>query len=171
MDNQIRLTRLFRTMIFRIGALLLLIVTISGCKRNPEATHRMYLENNTEDSLVFQVTRKHISEIPGWERTLPPNTKTLLGYGALHLSGDDITFQTIRENFGLPTDTVEILRADTLVIRWGGPLRVMPDSVNHFYNESSWDIRIGGIDDKWEIGTFTIYKEDIGSIETPEVAR
>ncbi|MFO8022032.1 MAG: hypothetical protein R6U65_06175, partial [Perlabentimonas sp.] len=133
MDKAHSLIRYSVTMGFRFLIILYLFVMVFGCKRNPEATHRMYLDNQTADSLLFQIKRGE-SFIRINEITLIPFTKALWGEGAEHLSGDDITFQTIRENFGLPTDTVEILRADTLVIRWGGPLRVMPDSVNHFYN-------------------------------------
>jgi hypothetical protein len=164
MDKQHKLTKLFPITGFSIIMFTVLTINIS-CKRDPEATHHIYIENTTNESLQFQITRKSISDIPGWELTLPPNQKIILAGGALHLEGEDITFQAIIENFGLPTDTVEIVRNGEIVIKWGGPLRVMPDSINHFYNENSWEITEGGRKSKWERGTFTIYESDLGKIE------
>lgn len=164
MDKQQMLTKLFPITGFSIIMFVVLTININ-CKRDPEATHHIYIENSTNESLQFQIMRKSISDIPGWELTLPPHQKKMLAGGALHLEGDDITFQAIIENFGLPTDTVEILRDGEIVIKWGGPLRVMPDSINHFYNENSWEITHGGRKDKWERGTFTIYESDLGKIE------
>ncbi|HSW67928.1 MAG TPA: hypothetical protein VLH16_05075 [Bacteroidales bacterium] len=164
MDKQHKSMKLFPITSFSIIMFIVITINIS-CKRDPEATHHIYIENTTNESLHFQITRKSISDIPGWERSLPPKQKTILADGALHLEGEDITFQTIIENFGLPTDTVEILLNDTIVIKWGGPLRVMPDSINHFYNEKSWEITQGGRKCRWERGTFTIYESDLGKIE------
>ena len=163
MEKQHKLIRPLPCGVFSI--MVVFIVLFSGCMRNPEASHQMFINNTTNDSLHFQITRKNISEIPAWGLDLPPRQKRMLGNGAEHLEGEDITFQTIWENFGLSTDTVEILHKDTIIIKWGGPLRLMPDSINHFYNESSWEIRKGGIKNRWERGTFTIYESDLGNIE------
>lgn len=77
----------------------------------------------------------------------------------------NIAYQTINENFGLPTDTEEILRCDTVEIKRDGPLREIPVSSIHFYNRNLWEMRVGGDKGRWQQGTFTIYESDKGKIE------
>ncbi len=166
MDKRRTLLNHLHHTLFNKWFLFLFIFIMKGCHSvDKESMHYLYLKNTTQYSLKFQIVRSSVSNTPGWVRLLPPNSNQVLGDGATHLSGNDITFQTIRENFGLSTDTVEILRNDTIIIKWGGPLRVMPDSINHFYNEKSWKIEMGGTNNAYEIGTFTIYETDIGHIE------
>jgi len=147
---------------FKILMVLALILLFSGCRRDTDATHHLYLHNATNKNMKF-LTIRDTSVI--WNVLLPPLSKMLIGDGGLHHTGNDIIFKIIREDFGWTGDTVEFYQNDSLVIRWGSPLRVMPDSINHFYNENSWEITHGGRKDKWERGTFTIYESDLGKIE------
>lgn len=140
MDKQQVLTIPFRFGGFKILMVLALILLLSGCKRDTDATHHLYLYNTTNKNINF-ITIRDTSII--WNVQLPPLSKILLGDGGLHHTGNDIIFKIIREDFGWQGDRVEFYHNDTLVIRWGAPLREMPDSINHFYNENSWDITQG----------------------------
>ncbi len=162
MDKQQVLTILSHCGGFKILMVLALILLLSGCRRDTEATHHLYLHNATNKNLKFQTIRDTSIIV---ETQLSPLSKDLLSYGGLHHEGDDIIFKIIREGYGWQGDTVEFYHNDTLVIRWGAPLRVLPDSINHFYNENSWEITQGGRKCKWERGTFTIYESDLGKIE------
>ncbi len=164
MDKVHWLLRYLALMVSKCLVYLTVLFTVFGCKRNPESSHKLYIDNRTSRDLYFQINRNN-SSIRAYGTALPANKTTMLGDGGEHLYGNDIIFQIIRESHGLSTDTVEILRNDTIVIKWGGPLCVMPDSINHFYNEKSWKIEMGGTNNTYEIGTFTIYESDIGHIE------
>lgn len=161
MDEFHKLMRRFLITGSNLALVVVFIAMLFNCKRDTEFSHHLLIENNTSDSLHFQITRKSISDIPGWHRTLPPMQRVLQSAGALHIKGNEIIFKIINENFGLSTDTVEILRRDSIIVKWGGPLRNMPDSLNHFYNKNSWDVTCGGNDCKWQRGTFTIYEADL----------
>lgn len=147
---------------FSIRTLFVFVLLFVSCKRDPEAEHQLYMHNNTNKILEFH-TKRDTSVI--LKVQLPPLSKVLLSDGGLHHQGDDIIFKIIREDFGWTGDTVKIFHNGSLLIRWGAPLRIMPDSINHFYNESSWEITKGGYKNNWERGTFTIYESDLGNIE------
>jgi len=164
MDKQQLSIKYLVSMVSRVFLITCLLLIIAGCKKDPEASHQGFIDNTTESNLVFQIKRGD-SFIRIWKTDLPSKQKTMYANGAEHLSGSNIVFQAMNENYGLPTDTVEILRDGEIVVKWGGPLRVMPDSINHFYNENSWVITHGGRKCKWERGTFTIYESDLGKIE------
>jgi hypothetical protein len=142
---------------FKYFALFWLALFLNGClSRNPDAWNQLIVYNFTNDSLVLQITKKYLSEFPGSKNYLPPMHEYPLAI-ALHNSGMDM----IRENWGKSGDTIEIYRNDTLLVKWGGPLRTMADSINHFYNENSWTLKLGGNNNEYAISTFTITNEDL----------
>jgi hypothetical protein len=55
---------------------------------------------------------------------------------------------------------MRVFRHDTLMVKWGAPLRNLPDSIHSFYNENSWVITEGGRKNKYVIATFTITEDD-----------
>ena len=147
---------------FSIRTLIVFVLLFVSCKRDLEASHHLYLHNSTNKIIEFH-TKRDTSVI--FKVQLPPLSKVLMSDGGEHHHGDDIIFKMIREDFGWSGDTVKFYHNGNLLIRWGAPLRLMPDSINHFYNESSWEIRKGGIKNRRERGTFTIYESDLGNIE------
>ena len=157
MDKLHRLMKRFIILGFKYIALFCIVSLFNGClSRNPDAENQLVIYNSTNDSLVLQFTKKNISDIPGPRYDLPPVHEFVLTTG-INISGMSI----IRENFGTSSDTVEIYFNDTLRIKWGGPLRTMADSINHFYNENSWTLKLGGNNNEYAISTFTITKEDL----------
>jgi len=163
MDKQQLSIKYLGSLGFKTLLVFFLFTGIFACKKDPEHTHRFFIENNTSYDLVFHLRRA--SGLLVKDFVIPSNQKTLFGGGALHFSTPDVIFKVINEYYGLPTDTVEILRNGEFVIKWGGPLRAMDASTNHFYNELSWDIMMGGPNNKYERATFTIYESDLGIIE------
>lgn len=160
MDKQIKLMRHPRFMGYSL-LLSMLVLSFASCKRAEDAVNHIYIQNATELDLDFQIVRHSVSNIPGRENSIPAGAKVIIGGGALHLSGPNIVFKTINENFGLATDTVEILHNGEVIIKWGGPLRVMEPGTNHFYNENSWHAETGGFRCRYEHATFTIYESDL----------
>ncbi|MCF8357160.1 MAG: hypothetical protein K9H26_00270 [Prolixibacteraceae bacterium] len=135
---------------------LFLLFCLTGCwQRNPDFENQIWINNSTKDSLYYQVTKKYIRDDSYVnEAFLPPGLKRIGGhykYKSLEIIG--------REHDN-PGDTVEIFRNGELLIKWAAPFREMPDSIHHFFNENSWDIKMGGYDNEWEIATFTITEED-----------
>ena len=159
MDKQHKLIRRFRILVFSLLCSLFILAE-SGCRRDDDATNQLRINNQTQDTLILQVTKKYISDTPGYQHIMPPKHHYILTK-SLHNSGLDI----IQENWGNSGDTVEILKDGIIIIKWGGPLRILHDTINHFFNENSWDITQGGKKCKWEIVTFTIYESDLGKIE------
>ncbi|MFA5493017.1 MAG: hypothetical protein WC245_08775, partial [Bacteroidales bacterium] len=104
--------------------------------------------------LVLNLSKKYISD-KGDKDTLYPNSEYLMAR-ALYTSG----FGIIEDNFGDSRDTIEIYRNDSLLIKWGGPLQSLPDSIHSFYNRNSWIIEEGGRKDKFVLATFTIINDD-----------
>ncbi len=165
MDKQLTLLKYLPAGVFNKTLIIVFFVILTGCP-NTNSEHKLYIKNNTNRNLLLSV--KFGFEPQGSYRLdyfLSSETTTLFSEGGNHLRGDSIAMQMIREYCGRESDTIEIYCNDTLVIKWGGPLRVMPDSINHFYNEKSWKIEMGGTNNTYEIGTFTIYESDIGHIE------
>jgi hypothetical protein len=154
MEKKQKLKKLLDIMGFSLSFIISLLL-FSGCfSYNPDFENKVVINNNTKDTLLFQVTKKYISDIPGDEIDLLPGSNTL---GLHHTLS---SFEIIQDNWKYRGDTVEIHRKGYLPIKWAAPLREMPDSVHHFFNKNSWEIKMGGHKDEWEIATFTITEED-----------
>lgn len=126
-----------------IKLLFIIIISYSSCKREENAWNEVRVINSTSDTLVLNLSKKYISD-KGDKDTLYPNSEYLMAR-ALYTSG----FGIIEDNFGDSRDTIEIYRNDSLLIKWGGPLQSLPDSIHSFYNRNSWIIEEGGRKDKF----------------------
>ena len=159
MEKQHKLMRPFLSTAINIVFFLSIIAGFS-CSRNEDAWNQLVIENQLEDTLTLQATKKYISDIPGPPHIIYPKSVYCLAQ-ALHNSD----MEMIRENWGNPGDTIEIYINGELVIKWGGPLLDRGNTFNHFFNEQSWHIRKGGQKDKYTIATFSISETDLANIE------
>ena len=155
MEKQHKLMRPFLSTAINIVFFLSIIAGFS-CSRNEDAWNQLVIENQLEDTLTLQATKKYISDIPGPPHIIYPKSVYCLAQ-ALHNSD----MEMIRENWGNPGDTIEIYINGELVIKWGGPLLDRGNTFNHFFNEQSWHIRKGGKKDKYTIATFSLSETDL----------
>ncbi len=140
---------------FKIS-LVAFVLLFSGClERSPDYENRLWVNNATPDTLYFQVTKKYMWDDAYLDqRYLSPGLNSLGGhykYSAMEI---------IQKEYKYRGDTVEIYRNKMIAIKWAGPLREMPDSIHSFFNKNSWEIKMGGHKDDWEIATFTITEAD-----------
>ncbi|MBN1926332.1 MAG: hypothetical protein JW798_10905 [Prolixibacteraceae bacterium] len=153
MDMQHKSRECLKIMVF---SCLFFILLFNSCwQRDPDFENQVWINNETKDSLYYQLTQKYLRENSFINPTdLPPGLKRIGGhykYKSLEIIG--------REHDN-PGDTVEIYRNGELLIKWAAPFRYMPDSVHHYFNVNSWEIKMGGHDNEWEIATFTITEDD-----------
>ncbi len=156
METQKKLVRRLNIMIFNITCFLLFLVFLNGCfSRDEDAWNLLVIENKTENDLLL-IIRKN-DNYPNYHRkdSILARSKYNLNHS---LSQSD--FDMINENWGSSLDTVEIFCHDSSLIKWGGPLLDLSDSIHSFYNKKSWVISNGGRKDKYIIATFTITDED-----------
>jgi hypothetical protein len=156
MGKKTMLRKLFRGMGLIIIKLLFSILFLTGCLQvNPDFENQIWINNSTSDTLIVQTKKKYIDDDFFYEYLLFPGENLIGHHSKLSIEG------LIREMFGrYRGDTVEIYRNDVLEIKWAGPVRKMPDSVNHIFNINSWVIEMGGRKNKMEIATFTISESD-----------
>lgn len=154
METVHRLMKLSHSMGFNI--LIIVAIIASSCIREEDAWNEVRVLNSTNDTLVLNLTKKYISDI-GHKDTIYPKSEYLMAR-ALYTSG----FGIIEDSFGNSRDTIEVYRNDTLLVKWGGPLQSLPDSIHSFYNKNSWEITQGGRKNKFVIIIFTIYESDLG---------
>lgn len=159
MEKQHKSMRRFLFLAFRTICILVIFAG-SSCKRDDEAWNQLLIDNQFEDTLILQATKKYLSDIPGPPHVLYPKSVHCLAQ-ALHNSD----MEMIRENWGNPGDTIEIYHNGELVIKWGGPLFDRGANNNHFFNEQSWLILKGGQKNKYTIAKLTIIETDFGKIE------
>ncbi len=154
MEKKQTLKKLSTFLVFK-ASLFFFILMISGCwERNPDFENQIQVNNQTFDTLCFMVSKKYISDIPGEEVDLLP------GKNKIGADYQKSSFEIIEKKWKYRGDTIEILRKGYNTIKWAGPLREMPDSVHHFFNKNSWEIKMGGHKDDWEIATFTLTEDD-----------
>ena len=140
---------------FRIFTVIIFsLLSLFSCKRADDAWNEIRIKNSTNDTILFVIKKKGGTE-NGLEYSIIPNDNYRLA-NATYTSD----FGIIRDNWGNKGDTIEIYRYDTLLVKWGGPLRYLPDSIHSFYNERSWVLEDGGQKNKYVIATFTITEED-----------
>jgi len=126
-----------------------------GCfSYSPDFLNKVVINNSTGDTLQFQGTKKYITDLPGDNLDLYP------GMNNLYMDRKSSPFEMIERNLKYRGDTIEIIRKGYDTIKWAAPLREMPDSVHHFFNKNSWEIKMGGHKDDWEIATFTLTEDD-----------
>ena len=159
MEKQHKSMRRFLSTAINIVFILSIIAGFS-CSRNDEAWNQLLINNQLEDTLILQATKKYISDIPGPPHVLFPKSVHCLAQ-ALHNSD----MEMIRENWGNPGDTIEVYHNGELVIKWGGPLLDRGADINHFFNNQSWLVTKGGQKNKYTIATFSISETDLGKIE------
>ncbi len=129
----------------------ILILSLFSCKRSEDAMNQIRIFNKTNDTIVFFFKRNY-SHID----TIKPKD-TFFFAMAVYISDYDI----IEDNWCETGDTIGIQKLnDTLTVKWGAPLRDLPDSIHSFYNKNSWVIEKGGLKNKWTIATFTITEDD-----------
>ena len=121
-----------------------------GCwDKVDDAYNQIIICNNTVDTISFVIKKNTRLYYP-----ISPKENYILAI-------DDISnFEIIENNWGKTGDTIEIYRNDTLMVKWGAPLREMPDSIHDFYNKNSWILEEGGYKNEYIIATFTITEED-----------
>ena len=147
--------KLMRHLIVTVFSGLFLLLSLNGCWQiNPDFENQMIIHNTTSDTLLFQDTKKYISDIPGNRIDLLPGKIRINVHNRLS------AFEMIEEDWKYRGDTIEILRKGFKTVKWGGPLRRMPDSIHSFFNKNSWEIEMGGHNDEYEIATFTFTEED-----------
>ena len=133
----------------------IIVLLFTGCWQiNPDYENQLLINNTTLDTLYFQATKMYIDDYPFDEYILLPGTNRI-GKHDRYLS-----MEIIEKKWKYRGDTIEILRKGYNTIKWAGPLREMPDSVHHFFNKNSWEIKMGGHKDDWEIATFTLTEDD-----------
>ncbi|HUM88734.1 MAG TPA: hypothetical protein PKV50_04330 [Prolixibacteraceae bacterium] len=154
MEKKQTLKKLSTFLVFK-ASLFFFILMISGCwERNPDYENQLLINNTTLDTLYFQATKMYIDDYPFDEYILLPGTNRI-GKHDRYLS-----MEIIEKKWKYRGDTIDILRKGYNTIKWAGPLREMPDSVHHFFNKNSWEIKMGGHKDDWEIATFTLTEDD-----------
>lgn len=154
MDIQHKLIKYFQIMAFNKYIIVFILFLTVSCKRADDAWNEIQIENSTKDTIGLNFRR--LGGTPsGFEHKIFPKDKFCYAR-AVHASDYDL----IRDNWGRNGDTIEIFRNDTLMVKWGAPLRNLPDSIHSFYNENSWIIENGGRKDKYIIATFTITEDD-----------
>jgi hypothetical protein len=134
--------------------IILIILSFFSCKRAEDAWNEIRIMNETNDTLTLNISKKYISDI-GEYFLIKPN-KSIRIANATYISD----FEIINSNWGDARDTIEIYRHDTLLAKWGAPLRNLPDSIHSFYNKNSWVIEEGGRKNKYIIATYTIGEVD-----------
>lgn len=135
--------------------IIVFLLLLQGCwQRNPEFENQLWINNSTTDTLLFQVTKKYISDLPGDDMRLIPGLNRLGEHDQFSVK------ELIKREWKYRGDTIEIVRKGYQTIKWAAPLREMPDSVHHFFNETSWEVKMGGHKEEWEIATFTLTDED-----------
>jgi len=135
--------------------IIVFFLLLQGCwQRNPDYENQLWINNSTNDTLLFQVTKKYISDLPGDDVRLIPGWNRLGGHDQYSAK------ELIKREWKYRGDTIEIVRKGYQTIKWAAPLREMPDSVHHFFNETSWEVKMGGHKEEWEIVTFTLTDED-----------
>jgi hypothetical protein len=155
MEKQHKLMKHFLVIVFKMSFIILITsFLLFSCKRADDAWNELNVRNATNDTLTLNISKRYISDVPMYYDLLPNKI--------FRLSIDESIsgFDIIRANFGDKQDTIEIYRNDTLMVKWGGPLRSLPDSIHSFYNENSWEITNGGQKNKYVIATFTITEDD-----------
>ena len=154
MEKKQTLTELSAGLVFK-ASLFIFVLIISGCwQRSPDFENQLFVENKTSDTLHFRDSKEYISDIPGYEIDL------LIGQNKIGSDYQNSSFEIIEKNWKYRGDTIEIIRKGYDTIKWAAPLCEMPDSVHHFFNKNSWEIKMGGHKDDWEIATFTLTDDD-----------
>lgn len=126
-----------------------------GCfSYNPDFLNKTVIYNSTGDTLILQGTKKYISDLPGINQDLYP------GMNDFYMDRKMCLFEMMEIDLKYRGDTIEIIRKGYDTIKWAAPFREMPDSVHHFFNKNSWEIKMGGHKDEWEIATFTLTEDD-----------
>jgi len=155
MEKKQKLMMFLKTMVFKFFWAIVFLL-FNGCwSRNPDFENQLWIKNETHDTLYFQVTKKYIREDSYVdEKYLVP------GLNKIGEHDDYLAMNLIDYLYKYRGDTVEIVRKGYQTIKWAAPLREMPDSVHHFFNETSWEVKMGGHKEEWEIATFTLTDED-----------
>ena len=163
MDIQHKLMKPFLTMDSKLLLIILIIfiLSFSACKRADDAWNKVVISNKTNELLILNISKKHISNVGEYFLIEPKNSIELAN--AIYTSD----FGIIEDNWGMKGDTIEIFNHDTTVIlaKWGAPLRDLPDSIHSFYNKNSWVIEQGGRKNKYTIITFIIEEDDLNKNE------
>lgn len=135
--------------------LVVFLLLFFGCfSYSPDFQNKTVIYNDTGDTLLYKATKKYITDFPIDDRYLYPGTNILC------LDRKLCSFEMIEKDLKYRGDTIEIIRKGYDTIKWAAPLCEMPDSVHHFFNKNSWEIKMGGHKDEWEIATFTITEDD-----------
>ena len=162
------------------GSMLLLF---SSCwDPDRESIHQLRIANNTNDTLVFSLVVRHlcpnceVAAEDAWE--LFPNDDIHIATD-VELSGFDLlnhycgSYLDTAIIYKITDDTLNSKKILTLsgnyyyvstLVRWGGPLLCLSDSIHSFYNESSWNFSKNSNSNKNKkiVATFTIRPEDLG---------
>ena len=150
-----------------------------------ESIHQLRIANNTDDTIVFALVVRHLC--PSCE-VAAEDTWGLAPTGNIHIATDVKLsgFDLLNNYCGSYLDTAIVYKVtnDSLtgkkfytasgeyyyaspLVRWGGPLLNLPDSIHSFYNENSWFFEKNPNDNKGKkiMATFTVRPEDLKEIE------
>ncbi len=77
MDKQHKSMRPFLFMAFNIICILSIMAGFS-CRRDDDAWNQLLISNQFQDTLILQVTKKYLSDIPGYQHVLHPKSVHIL---------------------------------------------------------------------------------------------
>jgi hypothetical protein len=171
---------------FKTGLLIGFVVSLSSCKLfawdpDYESCHQVRIANSTNDTLIFSVITKHLC--PSCEVAAEDAWK-LLPDDNIHIAAQPKMsgFDLLNDYCGSSLDTAMVYKIidDTLnskklyvlnlynayyhvlpVVKWGGTLQDLPDSIHSFYNKNSWVFSKNPNNSKAEVITFTITEDDL----------
>jgi len=185
MKNQKKSLSFFQQMGSKIVVLIGFIFLVSSCWWDPdhESIHQLRIENATNDTIVFSLVVRHlcpsceVAAEDAWE--LFPDDNIIIGTD-VKLSGFDLINDYCGSQldtaivYKIASDSLNSKKINTLygnslyvsqIIRWGGPLVDLPDSINSFYNKNSWIFSKNPNNKKMEVATFRITEKDLKQID------
>jgi hypothetical protein len=146
---------------------LFVILLSYSCKRNEEATNRLFVENATTDT-IFLANKSHTgyvlfspSECKEFASSYQHSISEIIaqyydGVKVYKLANPTSDSILIYDEGGVHQYYIEAMPKVT----WSPPLVSLPHENHSFFNINSWVITKGGLDDEWDIATFTITEDD-----------
>jgi hypothetical protein len=146
---------------------LFVILLSYSCKRNEEATNRLFVENATSDT-IFLAKNSYGSyfillpfECCQYAETYQQSISEIISehfdfIEVYKLACSTCVGKLVYDQYGGKQHYVETIPK----VIWSPPLVSLPHENHSFFNINSWVITKGGLDNKWDIATFTITEDD-----------